>query len=523
MARSTGFVAALLVLGASLLSAEDPWIIVDDVVITEPMEVGDVIIAVNGSLTVTGVPAPGLQVTGNLWVVNFGRLVLEDSVIQFMGTYHGQYALAAAENATVEITGCDYRVPNGVQHAIFVTGDAELDLTDTVFGGLQQLLTAGDARMRAERLNGNFEVLVQNDSRMELTDIPRDPGGGDLWVWVEFPPDSEAVYTPPMPGFIDSWSFPPQGATGILQTVQMERCEAKLWPMLVREGSTLTLKDIPEDNWIVVGLFLYQSTEISNLVNNLTYVDEVFAIGAHDIRLENASIDTWNLYPNGVARVRVRDSLLGEILTFGSSRVDMWNTTIDGSGGFFGSRDTSTIVAWDCFFTSTIEAAHDSTIELHRSVVHPYPTDTTGDWTRFGAYDQARLLADHTPVDTTPALGGSGLIAVTFLANPPAHPPVPGSPADLFGYVAQFSADETLVPGSWSIEAVPLAGGPSQLIATGDENVEEDSLGTWSDSESENDQVLVFELTDGWDRTLEGRTRIRGSNPRHRRVKSTAE
>jgi len=521
--KPAGIVTALLMVGASLATAEEPWIIVDDVVITEPTEVGDVIIAASGSLTVTGVPEPGLRVTGNLWAVNSGRIVLEDSVIQFMSTYHGQYALAAAEKATVEIDGCDYRVPNSVQHGIVIVGDAQLTVTDTDFGDLQQLLTANNGRIRAERLNGHFEVIVQHDSQMELMDIPRDPEAGDLWVWVEFPSGSEAVYTPPMPGFIDSWSFPPPGATGILQNIQMERCEAKLWPMLVREGSTLTLRDIPEDNWIVVGLFLYQSAQVSNLINDLTYADERLAIGTHDIRLENTSIDTWNLYPNDDARVQVRDSLLGEILSMGSSRVDMWNTTIDGSGGFFGARDASTIVAWDSLFTCTIEATQKSTIELHRSQVEPYPSHPSGDWTRFGAYDEGRLLADHTPVNTTPALGGSGLIAVTFLANPPANPPGPGSPADLSGYVAQFSADETLIQGGWRIEAVPLAGGPSQLVSTGTENVEDGSLGQWSSSDPEHDQVLVFELTDGWNRTLEGRWRVRGINPRHRRTLGAVE
>jgi len=510
-------VVALLVMAAVPAAADEPWIIVDDVLITEPADVGDVIVAASGSLTVRNVPDPGVRITGSVWVVNSSHLELSNSVIQFMSTYHGQYVLAAAENATVEIDGCDYRVPNGVQHGILVAGNAELELTDTDFGSLQQLLTVEHGRMRAERVNGNFEVIVQNDSRLELVDIPRDPEGGDLWVWVEFPEGCEAVYTPPMPGFISSWSFPPPDATGIAQSVEVTRSQAKLWPMLVREGSRLTLRDIPEDNWIVVGLYLYQDTSIEGLVNNLTYEDHTLDAGAHEIRLENATIDTWNLYPHGTARVRVRDSLLGEILSFADSHVELWNTTIDGSGGFFGARDTSTIVARESVFTCTIEATHQSTIELHGSSVRPYPSDPSGDWTRFGAYDQARLLADQTPIETTPALGGSGLIAVTYIANPPVHPPGPGSSAELSGFAAQFSDDETLVPGSWSIEAVPLAGGPAQPISTGSQNVENGPLGSWSDAESADDHVVILHLTDGWDRTLEGRVRVRGTTPRQRR------
>ena len=50
------------------------------------------------------------------------------------------------------------------------------------------------------------------DSAMEIEDIPRIPGEGRIWVWVEFASESVAEYTPPMPGFITDWSFPPPGS-----------------------------------------------------------------------------------------------------------------------------------------------------------------------------------------------------------------------------------------------------------------------------------------------------------------------
>ena len=46
--------------------AEEPWIVTGDVVVSAPMEVGDVIIAPGSSLTVQDLPEPGLRVTGNL-------------------------------------------------------------------------------------------------------------------------------------------------------------------------------------------------------------------------------------------------------------------------------------------------------------------------------------------------------------------------------------------------------------------------------------------------------------------------
>jgi len=342
--------------------AVDPWIITGDVVITEPMEVREIIVALDGSLTVRDVPEPGLQVTGSVFAINDASIRFEDSVIQFMSTYNGQYALAGVESSTIEVVGCDYRVPNGVQHALIIFDEGEMRVEDTDFKDVQ-LISGGAAHLGARRLNGNFEVLVQESSMMELTDIPRDSGQGRLWVWVEFPGGSVAVYTPPMPGFISDWTFPPPESEGIDQHVVVHRCEAMLWPMLVREDARLTLRDIPEDNWVVVGLYLPESATVDGLINDVSYVSKELFYN-QEISIVNASIDTWNLYPQRDARVRVRDSVLGEILAFGGSQVIVERTTIDGSGGFLGARDRARMALYGSTVTCTIEAVHDSTIEV---------------------------------------------------------------------------------------------------------------------------------------------------------------
>lgn len=511
--------SGLLVLSAAAAPAADPWIITGEVVLTEPAEVGDVIIVGGGSLTVRDVPEPGLQVEGNVWVIGDGRLRLEGSAIRFLSTYHGQYALVGIDDARIEVMGCDYRIPSRVQHGLVIGGEAELMVEDTDFDDVQ-LVASDTSHLQARRLNGSFEVIVQNDARMELADIPRDPDAGRLWVWVEFPSGSVAEYSPPMPGSIDYWTFPPAGAVGIRQSVIMERCEALLWPMLVRDGSRLTLRDIAEDNWVVVGLHMPISATVVGMQNGVLHEDTILGLSDRELRLVDSSIDTWNLYPEEEAVVKIRDSLLGEILSFQNSRVRMERTTIDGSGGFFGARDGSHIRAFDCSFTTTIEAAQDSTIELHSCDVRPYPSDPTGAFTRFGAHDNARLLADHTPVETTPVLGGDGLIAVTVIADPPVAPPPSGAPAVLHGWAAIFSEEDGPALKSWRFDVVPRLGGRPLTLADGEENVEENGeLGVWAAEEPGADHLLRIMLTDNRGRTLTGYHWVFGPGPRQREVR----
>jgi len=494
-----------------LKTSGEPWIIDGPVVIHDPISVGDVIIVAGGSLHVVGVPEPGLQVAGNLWAIGNGELVLEDSVVQFLSTYHGQYALAAVEQARARISGCDYRVPNGVQHALFAAGSAELTVEDTDFGDVQ-ILAAGTSQATVQRLTGNFEVIVQDAAVMGLADIPRAGGEGSIWVWVEFGPGSQATYSPPMPGWVEAWSFPPPGASGVPQTIEVERCEARLWPMLVREGSRLELSDIAEDNWVAVGLHLPADAAISELHNNAWYDDLTLPLRDRELRLVNAAIDTWNLYPQADASVVISDCTVGEILGMGDAEVSVRRTTIDGSGGFFGARDRSRIVVEESLVTCTVEASQEATIELHSSEARPYPIDPTGAWTRFGAYDRGRLLADQTPVLTTPALGGEGLIAVSYIFDPPDHPPAPGVALELHGIAAQFSLSDQLVPGSWRLEADPVGGAP-EVLGSGEGNVEEGLLGVWRDAIPWQSYQLRIVLTDRSGRALSGRRPVPDVRP----------
>lgn len=528
--RVLGVIVAAAILGtpavASAGPTDDPWYISTQVTITEPTDVGNVILVGNGRLVVDGVADPGLRVTGNLWATGSSTVVLRDSVIQFMSTYHGQYSLAAADGASVEIAGCDYRVPHHVQHSLVAAGSSTIEVHDTGFGDVQ-LLAGDNGVLRAERLNGHFETLLVGAGRLELTDIPRDPGGGDLWVWPEFPRGSEAVYTPPMPGYVRSWDFPPPGATGIPQRCHLERCVVKLWPLLVWDGCRLTLRDIPEDNWVVVGLHLPNSAVIRGLVNQAGVESRQLPLSDRTITLDHASIDTWNLYPESTApveiddgvvqgksppRVEIRNSVVGEVLTFGNASTILDHTTVDGSGGYFGASGSSHVTAYDSTFTCTIQAAGSSTIELHECNVEPYPGDETGSYTRFGAYDDARLFADQTPVvKVTPALGGNGLIAVTWIQDPPASPPAYGSPVTLHGIAALFSLPDGPAPGRWRLEAQPLWSHTVHVLGQGDTGAESGmELGSWGGADPGRDYRLRLVLTDRWGRRLIGSRELQG-------------
>ncbi len=482
---------------------KSPWIINTAVTLTQPMEVGDVIIVSGGTLNVSDVPAPGLRLSGNFITLGTGKAVFKDSVIQFMSTYHGQYVLAAFEASTIEISRCQYRVPNSVQHALAALGEAGITVTDTDFQFAQLIVFQGGT-FRAERLNGQFEIILQDRGRLILRDIPRDPDKGELWVWPDFPEGSRVTYSPPLPGFIDKWSFPPRGSNGIFQICSLKRCRVKLWPLLVKPGCELTLKDIPPENWVVVGFHLPNSAIISDLRNGLTVRDALIGLPDRIVRLIRVSVDTFNLYAEQNALITVRNSHIGELLASGQSEVIMQNVIVDGSGGFFGSGDNATVDAEDCLFTCDVQATSSSTISFHNSDILPYPIDITGAYTSHGAYGSARLLLDSCITKTSVAAGERGLIATCRIDNAPSKPPGSGEAVDLRGTVVQFSPDAIVASGMWRFEVKDVESGGPVLLGQGLGNLQSGFLGTWRDADPSKQYELRLVLIDGLGRSLTG-------------------
>jgi hypothetical protein len=281
-----------------------------------------------------------------------------------------------------------------------------------------------------------------------------------------------------------------------------------LWPMLVREGSDLTLKDIALGNWAVVGLHLPSLTTLSGLQNGLYYNDTFLGLPDRILRLQNASIDTWNLYPDSDAQVLIENSLVGEILAFGNSSVVVRNTTVDGSGGYFGVTDKATLEATNSIFTCDVQISKEASAVLRDSALLPYPADPDGTFTHFGAHDTATLHLDRTPALSTPSLGGKGVIAVTWITDPPASPPTTRTPVLLHGYGVIYSLNTTAMRVVRNLKAYAVGSPWGRLLGWGTSNVEDGVLGKWQSAKPGTDYELVLTLKDGLRHTYTSRILI---------------
>jgi hypothetical protein len=465
-----------LTFAAATAWAQNPWVISQPVTVDQPVVVGDVVVVTGGSLTVAGVGEPGFRIAGNLVVVGEGRASFSDSVVELESSYHGEYSLSATDQGSLELARCKVRVTNGVQYAVVAAGNAGVVVRDSDFSSAQ-LVAAGHGTLDASSLNGQFEVILQDQARVALHDIPRDLGQGDVWIWPTFGAGSRASYSPPLPGFISSWSFPPPGAVGLGESCTIDGCQVRLWPMLVAPGSALELHDIAAENWVVVGLLLPHDASLTGLVDGQEVVAGRLDLPDRSLELEHATIDAWNVYPEADARVVVRDSAIGELIAMDDARVWLERTVVDGSGGYFGAKGASQVTVEGSAMTCDVQVSGEATVVAQRSELRPYPVDAMGTLTHFGAFDHGRLLLVQTPTSSTAELGGSGLLVFAGLSPLPAFPPA--AAVALGGTVASYSLDATLLPQRWRLEAWRRGDQTGTIVAAGEGNLISAPVGVW--------------------------------------------
>jgi hypothetical protein len=144
------------------------------------------------------------------------------------------------------------------------------------------------------------------------------------------------------------------------------------WPLLVKPGSQVTLLDNPEDRHLIVGHLLYEDAVLS-LRNYMDYADFTLPVADRSFRVQNSRIQTWNLYPYEDTRLLVRDSVLGEILGSEWSETWVFDSTIDGSGGFLGVSADAAVTLVDSTVTTMVQSVERGRLNFFRSSLQPHP------------------------------------------------------------------------------------------------------------------------------------------------------
>ncbi len=157
-----------------------------------------------------------------------------------------------------------------------------------------------------------------------------------------------------------------------------------LWAALVQNGCNL---QISNSRLLALGVQLKDAVaaELSNIRNNQP-AQALLKMSDRTLSLKDTNVGAWNFYVSDGAKLHLKGCLFGEAMAFNKGRIDIENSTCDGTGGYIGSSDDSTMslinctlqcpcVAKDrshmtlagCTLKGDVTSSGNSTIELRKS------------------------------------------------------------------------------------------------------------------------------------------------------------
>lgn len=182
--------------------------------------------------------------------------------------------------------------------------------------------------------------------------------------WFPFADGNTGEYSFPAPDLETSWSFPPNGTSGIGYRIDLVEDWPSLFATTLYPGSNVTIANTSglDATFLPVGGSLVGAGFRFGENPNFTFATSQFRL-----HLVNVSIDSWAFYPVD-SSLTLSDSQLGEVNGWAST-MDLVGSNLTYNGGYYAAFENSTLAISNCTIGSTVEGYDTSNVTVSNSSV----------------------------------------------------------------------------------------------------------------------------------------------------------
>lgn len=337
----------------------------EDVEISEATYVrGDLIVKNGGLLDIT---AGRFEVEGNVIVENRevvpptqrSRLNFIGGAWGFHGDYPKQYSFLVQDGSELTFTSGTMRLLQHLEGEILLGAKVVFDNTRNATRPTTWEFSRGAT---LELINGDFigEFLLGETTHATAID-------SELIVfWLQCVDTLGSPIILPDGKAIDSFVSPPEWKWGL----DIQNSSDVFWTLNALPNCNAEIQDT---ELLAIGMTYWEmepaNASVSGLQPNLTYEDFLIETTNSSVRLVNSSVDTWNVYTSGEMSLAIDDSLIGEVISFSNTTIDITNSSIDGSGGHLGSQDNSLLRCFNGDIRADIRSYGSSRMEITDSLI----------------------------------------------------------------------------------------------------------------------------------------------------------
>jgi lipopolysaccharide export system protein LptA len=287
---------------------------------------GNVMVSDEAELTVT---AGRFVVTGSI-IVNGGTLRLRDGAWSVLQQHRYQRKIMAVNGGRIEMENGFLGTVHPITGASAVESAWKLTNVELA-GGHFTFQIQDECSLEMDGVKNGGEFIVQNGAEFTVRNCEK------VLIWLMCDDEVSADLTLPSTKRVSSWNAPDE----LERTIKIRDSSAVTWGLIAVSGCRLTFRD---SDFLAVGM-LYGPEgrdSVKGLKNRQYHSDFTFPSEHHTVKFLKTRIAAWNFYTSGTFELEIRDCLYGESLSFGTSKIRVFDSTCDGTGGYLGAKDGST-------------------------------------------------------------------------------------------------------------------------------------------------------------------------------------
>jgi hypothetical protein len=330
--------------------------------------------------------------TGDVYVLGTGKILADSSNFVFPQNYFYERSMLLLQNSFAQFTNCSFNY-SGMSHGLTIAHNAQLIWDNVHQNDWTTCGLGGTATLTVHGCNITGEFILSDSSNSSFVHAD------SLILWHHFPQTSVINYAFPSGNPVYNYSFDNSvsGITGINYHTDADSCNNVWWALMPENGSDVTLSN--STIRLIGAWFRYgDTTSVYGIFNNSNYTNYIAPMADRNLHLINSTVETWSMYIFDSSSVAIDSCQFGEVGSFGRSTVLANRLTVDGTGGYFFSSDSSLTYAVNSI--ATLARSERKSLFLLAYSYHPFLPPTSINTSTFVCL-QNILPSDPVPYNSS--------------------------------------------------------------------------------------------------------------------------
>lgn len=358
-----------------------------------------------------------INLSCDFYLTDFSTIHIDSSQVQINMTYKSQYGWNGSSNSSFEISNSILNLGSGALKGGFSDNSSFLQYNNQYISSTLPMTLSlfGSSIVTIDSCIGGMEFIISENTDVNIN------ASEFFMIWYLFSDGDTADYDYPIPNsslfpqashVTSSYSFSNAlpNVSGINFIFNVQNTDGLYWGIISRQNSDVTVNN---STILALGFYFdkHSSDSANGFVNDQFYSSYNSPYSDRKFSVNNTKVRVWNFYAVDTAEIVIDNSVFGESLGFGEGIVKVYNSTCDGTGGYFGGHGNSKTYVYSSNIIRTFSNVQILNFQQN-SKAWMYNSTIDGNMV---ISDNAQLLFGNTEYSSVPIINNNAYFAEAWI------------------------------------------------------------------------------------------------------------